>query len=366
MWSSARGTSSSPAPTCCGGSPRVQRIPADATQYRPGDFDCSVCLFDVRTGQARQATALAALDPSGQGAVRPVALDAGGSGRVLVLVETQSAASLYLVRLDSAEARAIPATLRLGNFFTAVLSGTTIVWSSTGDHQTFGLYAYREADNTVTELATGPQAFTNLQTNGPDVFWNTASLVSRRDMTTGVVQHLAGVGADFQVAGDLIAWTRETGQQAPVLLTVRNLTTDQVLQQQEVGQAAIAGGWTSIALSAMGAGKIVLVASDFGPVAGAPANQRIIAGWTVTPDPAFARVWAAADAPVAARQAPRSWLWGPAPRFIAEEAYAEGPGGRHLVQYYDKSRMEVNHPASQSQRPVLCDQWVAGRRDGQR
>jgi hypothetical protein len=48
---------------------------------------------------------------------------------------------------------------------------------------------------------------------------------------------------------------------------------------------------------------------------------------------------------VAAGQAPRSWLWGPTPRFIAQEAYAEGPGGRHLVEYYDKSRMEVNNPA---------------------
>jgi hypothetical protein len=340
--------------------------PSNVPQFTAGDFDCSLCLFDLRTGQARQATNLTALDPSGQGAVRPVALDAAGSGRVLVLVETQNAASLYLARLESADVRPIPAALRPGNFFAAVLSGTIIVWSSTGDHQTFGLYSYREADNTVTELATGPQAFTNLQTNGQDVFWNTASLVSRRDMTTGVVQQLAGVGADFQVAGNLIAWTSETGQQAPVLLTVRDLTTGQVLQQQEVGQAAIAGGRTSVGLSAAGAGKIVLVASDFGPVAGAPANQRIIVGWTVPPDPAFARVWGEADAPVAAGQAPRSWLWGPAPRFLAQEAYAEGPGGRHLVQYYDKSRMEVNHPASSPHDPyyvtngLLAVEMVSG------
>jgi hypothetical protein len=340
--------------------------PAYIPQYRAGDFDCSLCLFDVRTGQARQATNLAALDPSGAGAVRPVALDAGGSGRVLVLIETQSAASLYLAALDSTQAHPIPAALRPGNFFSAVFSGATIVWSSTGDHQTFGLYAYREADNTVTQLEAGPQAFTNLQTTGLDVFWNTASLVSRRDMTTGVVQHLADVGADFQVAGDLVTWTRQTGRQAPVLLLVRNLTTGQVIQQQEVGQAAIAGGWTSIGLGAFGAGKIVLVASDFGPVPGAPANQRILLGWTATPDPAFARVWARADAPVAAGQAPRSWLWGPAPRFLAEEAYAEGPGGRHLVQYYDKSRMEINHPADNSNDPyyvtngLLAVEMVSG------
>src|SRR5690349_8066279 len=32
--------------------------PARAPQFTAGDFDCSVCLFDVRTGQARPATAL--------------------------------------------------------------------------------------------------------------------------------------------------------------------------------------------------------------------------------------------------------------------------------------------------------------------
>jgi len=89
--------------------------PAPSQGFNAGDFDCSLCLFDVRTGQARQATALAALDPSGQGAVRPVALDAGGSGRVLVLVETTGAAALYLAALDSAEVRPIPAAIQPGN-----------------------------------------------------------------------------------------------------------------------------------------------------------------------------------------------------------------------------------------------------------
>jgi hypothetical protein len=325
--------------------------PAPSQGFSAGDFDCSLCLFDVRTGQARQATALVALDPSGQGAVRPVALDAGDSGRVLVLVETTGAAALYLAALDSAEVRPIPAALQPGNLVSAALTGTTIVWSSTGDHQTFGLYAYGEAGNTVMELAAGPQPFSNLQTNGPDIFWEAAGTVSRRTMATGVVQPLAEVGVDFQVAGDQIAWTRHTADQAPVLLKVRQLSTGQVLQQQEVGQPAIAGGWTSIGLGAFGAGKIVLLADDFAPASGPPDDQRIVLGWTTPPDPAFARVWATADAAVAAGQAPRSWLWGPTPRFIAQEAYAKGPGGLHQVQYYDKSRMEVNNPAANPNDP---------------
>lgn len=61
-------------------------------------------------------------------------------------------------------------------------------------------------------------------------------------------------------------------------------------------------------------------------------------------DPAFDRVWGHCDQPVAAGMVARSWMWGPAPFFAAYEPYAEGPGGQHLVSYFDKSRMEINNP----------------------
>jgi cytochrome c553 len=57
--------------------------------------------------------------------------------------------------------------------------------------------------------------------------------------------------------------------------------------------------------------------------------------------PAFRALWAVADDPVAARQAGRSWLWGPAGFAVAWEDYAEAPGGKRLVQYFDKTRMEI-------------------------
>jgi hypothetical protein len=61
-------------------------------------------------------------------------------------------------------------------------------------------------------------------------------------------------------------------------------------------------------------------------------------------DPAFAQAWTRTDGPVAGRQATRSWYWGPSPGMIMREPFAGLPGGSHLVQYFDKSRMEVNDP----------------------
>src|SRR5688572_17506398 len=61
-------------------------------------------------------------------------------------------------------------------------------------------------------------------------------------------------------------------------------------------------------------------------------------------DPAFERVWTRTDAPVAGGQVGRSWYWGPLPGMVVREPFAGLPGGSHLVQYFDKSRMEVNDP----------------------
>ncbi|MDQ6693500.1 MAG: PQQ-like beta-propeller repeat protein [Chloroflexota bacterium] len=62
-------------------------------------------------------------------------------------------------------------------------------------------------------------------------------------------------------------------------------------------------------------------------------------------DQAFNRLWSRTDSLVANHSANRSWLWGPAPITGGlNEAYAEGRAGLRLVQYFDKSRMEISHP----------------------
>jgi hypothetical protein len=41
----------------------------------------------------------------------------------------------------------------------------------------------------------------------------------------------------------------------------------------------------------------------------------------------------------------RSWTWGPQGLYSGSEPFAEGPNGQRLVEYFDKSRMEINDPS---------------------
>ena len=69
-------------------------------------------------------------------------------------------------------------------------------------------------------------------------------------------------------------------------------------------------------------------------------------------DLAFQDTWRRTDMLVAQGQVKRSYFWGPGP--IEEsrmEPYAEGPNGLHMVQYFDKSRMEINNPNSSRSNP---------------
>ncbi len=62
---------------------------------------------------------------------------------------------------------------------------------------------------------------------------------------------------------------------------------------------------------------------------------------------AFLRVWIRTDQPVADHLVNRTWMWGPhAASMLLTEPYAESPGGERLVQYFDKSRMEVTQPGA--------------------
>ena len=61
---------------------------------------------------------------------------------------------------------------------------------------------------------------------------------------------------------------------------------------------------------------------------------------------AFQRVWERTDLAVAQGKAARSWLWGDQPFVSKQEKYTQGPSGTRLVQYFDKSRMEINDPTA--------------------
>ncbi len=61
-------------------------------------------------------------------------------------------------------------------------------------------------------------------------------------------------------------------------------------------------------------------------------------------DPNMDKVWKRTDQVVANGSVSRTWLWGPKAFDIRQEEYAESPGGKRLVAYFDKARMEINNP----------------------
>ncbi|MEO8288162.1 MAG: hypothetical protein ABI670_17175 [Chloroflexota bacterium] len=84
-------------------------------------------------------------------------------------------------------------------------------------------------------------------------------------------------------------------------------------------------------------------------------------------DEAFKNVWTRTDALVDNGSVKRSYYWGPIPGFTTSEDYAEGPNGKHLVQYFDKSRMEINNPNGDKTNPfyvtngLLTNELITGR-----
>ncbi len=70
--------------------------------------------------------------------------------------------------------------------------------------------------------------------------------------------------------------------------------------------------------------------------------------------PAFERVWNRTDSLVLEGRVPRSWYWGPQPNSPGlYEKLTDAPAGtgQRLVQYFDKSRMELNNPAADVNSP---------------
>ncbi|MDQ6693595.1 MAG: phosphate/phosphite/phosphonate ABC transporter substrate-binding protein [Chloroflexota bacterium] len=78
-----------------------------------------------------------------------------------------------------------------------------------------------------------------------------------------------------------------------------------------------------------------------------------IAGYHATPasaaafaDPAFGRTWTRTDQLVATGAVKRSFYWGPTAGETKTERFVDAPdgSGQRKVQYFDKSRMEINDP----------------------
>jgi len=84
-------------------------------------------------------------------------------------------------------------------------------------------------------------------------------------------------------------------------------------------------------------------------------------------DPAFKTAWQRTDQPVLEGKVARTWVWGPTPGRSLQEPFKEGPNGTHLVQYFDKARMEINNPGGNPADPfyvtngLLVVEMVSGK-----
>ena len=78
-------------------------------------------------------------------------------------------------------------------------------------------------------------------------------------------------------------------------------------------------------------------------------------------DEAFRLVWERYDRPVFRGETARSYTWGNQVSGGFQERYREGPNGQHLVQYFDKSRMELNDPQGNRADPFFVTQGLLAR-----
>jgi BNR repeat protein len=81
-------------------------------------------------------------------------------------------------------------------------------------------------------------------------------------------------------------------------------------------------------------------AATLPPAIAVPSPQPLT-GFT---DEAFRLTWERTDRPVLQGRASRPWTWGPVSFAAALEAYSQGQNGTREVQYFDKTRMEINNP----------------------
>ena len=108
--------------------------------------------------------------------------------------------------------------------------------------------------------------------------------------------------------------------------------------------ATLAANRTATVLASIGPTKTPTPSPTTGTGAAALEGQKFA-------DPSFQHLWDYSDRAVFQNQAQRSWEWGPKPGVVRLEPYSEAPDGARQVQYFDKSRMEINNPKGERTSP---------------
>lgn len=116
---------------------------------------------------------------------------------------------------------------------------------------------------------------------------------------------------------------------------------------------------------AFAAGAIGATTAPAAPIAHKPGSSALYQ--RIPGEPAFQQVWTRTDLLVQETSVARSYYWGNQVKQPFYERYDEGQGGQHLVQYYEKARMEINDPNADKNNPFyvtnghLSREMVTGR-----
>jgi hypothetical protein len=338
-------------------------VPGSQYHYAAGDYDCILCYYNVDTGKGGAVTSLQNVvvdDPKS-----PITLfDANYLGQVLVMPAKGS--DFWVGNITSSDKLQIPAGINPQNvkegligLNNAAVNG--IVWIE-GDRVLY----WTSDSKAVHQVGTKGE---RLRGHGYDVFWYApggvyvpdGSPINNSKTTTGTLV-VPGATSQYDARtttplGDIASWV-ENDQNGHALLSVVSFSatggTSTLMKQTVPGPLDKLSMWDD-----------KLVYEQIQNTSQLPILSIQLV-WLLKPDEAFNKVWAKADQPVAAGTAQRSWLWGPQPNYLGLETYKNASQGTRMVQYYDKSRMEVNNSQGNKDDPyyvtngLLTTEMIAG------
>jgi beta propeller repeat protein len=243
---------------------------------------------------------------------------------------------------DIANKREFVVTTRPGDQLWPTVSGNLVVWADESA-DSWNIMAKDLAAGEEITVTTAASNQTVPATNGRVVVWEdnrasrSRSAIYGFDLTTK--QEFAigdSTGYDIRptIADDLVVWERYEDSE-------RDLVAFDLRTKREFPVTVAPGPQWQPVLSGN-----LLVWSDarFGTFDVFGAWFRKTEFVPAKPDAAFNALWRETDGLIASGAVNRTWLWSPEPFQSGIEDYAEAPGGRRLVQYHDKSRMEITDP----------------------
>jgi|GEM_PF-3068441 len=322
--------------------------------FTPGEFDCTLCYYDVRTGQGGQILDLADLGVQADSPLTasPIALDRQGSGRVLMWVHADKPSGgkldgqIWIVDIKTGEKRAPFGSDMQAVIYEMALSGDMAAWIQDPTETSQDIYVYKVGDSAPRKVSVSGK-LTQIKTNGTSLFaWkndNTKALANGGEVVqinpdTGATTSVPNSSSTYDVYGTRVAWFNNA-QPAVYDLRDKSVITSDPITAVPYNPEVV----NHIMTVKLDEDQFTLSALTLGGI-GTIHDHTIRQAWLVAPDPVFGRVWAKSDQPVLRGAAKRSWLWGIRGQYHGWERYDQAPGGRREVQYFDKARMEINNP----------------------